>query len=51
MDDIAIVSCGWCSGQLVITRAQWENDTHAACPNCPEGGADLIHARRHADGF
>lgn len=43
------VSCGACGRDLKVTREQWENDNVADCPDCPDGGADLAHARRHAD--
>ncbi|WP_329550367.1 hypothetical protein OG548_08105 [Streptomyces sp. NBC_01356] len=46
-----IMTCGGCGGEIPITEEQWWKLRVAPCPDCPDGGADLVHARRHADEF
>jgi hypothetical protein len=41
--------CGGCDGLVLVTREQWKREISAPCTNCPDGGVDLVHARRHAD--
>lgn len=41
--------CGACGGLVQVTEKQWRRDSFAVCPGCPDGGVDLVHARRHAD--
>jgi hypothetical protein len=44
------VSCGACGAEIWVTDDTWADPavTFRACESCPEG-ADLAHARRHAD--
>lgn len=44
-----IMTCGACDGTIPVTKGQWRNQDFAPCPNCEDGGADLIHARAHSD--
>ncbi|QBZ73417.1 hypothetical protein SEA_HEATHER_47 [Streptomyces phage Heather] len=44
-----VMQCGGCSGEVTVTQAQWRKESVIPCPHCPDGGVDLIHARRHAD--
>lgn len=42
------LQCSDCHEFFSITERKWLNDSFAPCPNgCPDGGSDLIHARRH----
>ncbi|WAB08861.1 hypothetical protein SEA_SUCCESS_82 [Streptomyces phage Success] len=43
------MTCGGCEGEVLVTPEQWHNWNTVPCPHCPDGGVDLIHARRHAD--
>lgn len=43
------MQCGACSGPVLVTEEQWKKNNYMPCPDCPEGGVDLIHARRHGD--
>lgn len=45
------MQCGACGGEILVTEGQWKYQDTAPCPHCPDGGADLVHARQHADEF
>ncbi|WP_433858208.1 hypothetical protein [Streptomyces kronopolitis] len=48
-DHVIIMQCGWASCDVKVTPEQWRTLNFVPCPTCPEGGVDLIHARRHGD--
>lgn len=44
--------CTWCNAAVWATKEQWFSDLdRVECPHCghPDGGYDLIHARRHCE--
>ncbi len=43
------MTCGACGGVVLVTVEQWRQENTVPCPACPDGGVDLVHARRHAD--
>ncbi|MFE0692745.1 hypothetical protein [Streptomyces sp. NPDC058869] len=53
MDNNATIEmqCGWASCTVQVTAEELKTKNFVPCPNCPEGGVDLMHARRHSDGF
>ena len=42
------VTCGGCDRELVTTHVGWHVDATVPCYAC-DAGADLAHARAHAD--
>jgi hypothetical protein len=45
------MTCGACDGTVKVVQRDWRRETSVPCPHCPDGGVDLVHARRHADDF